>query len=176
MHLVFFVAQVFSHLRTILGIGRITLPNSLAALRSFIMPKNLNVLLRMSFELLLLHWPCKLQEIFTLFSITSKSSAQSAMTENLLQKNTLFPLVFSFSLRNVYTIKEKLLSDRHLLSFQYAQEHYTKLSLLFMRSCSLALCLAQHVTQSIPKIYKFFPFSIVSFFSLVSLIITYTTE
>lgn len=94
------------------------------------------------------------------------------MTENLLQKNTLFPLVFSFSLRNVYITKEKLLSDRHLLSFQYAQEHYTKLSHLFMRSCSLALCLAQYVTRSIPKIYiNFSHFRLFPFFLLFLLLL-----
>ncbi|KAG1138811.1 hypothetical protein G6F37_012866 [Rhizopus arrhizus] len=81
------VQELGRHLHTMLEIGRLTVPNSLASLHSFITPKNLSMLLRVTS----IFWNCcvhdtpsftsvppsKLQEIATLFSMTDESSSKA---------------------------------------------------------------------------------------------------
>ncbi|CAO3700137.1 hypothetical protein G6F70_001049 [Rhizopus microsporus] len=81
------LSELGHHLHIMLEIGRLTVPNSLVSLHSFITPKNLSMLLRVTS----IFWNCcvhvtpsftnappsKLQEIATLFSMTDKSSSKA---------------------------------------------------------------------------------------------------
>ncbi|SAL97123.1 hypothetical protein [Absidia glauca] len=58
-HLIFFMVQELGrHLHTMLEIGRLTIPNSLAPLHSFITPKNLSMLLRVTS----IFWSCSVHD------------------------------------------------------------------------------------------------------------------